>query len=334
MSKPTKNDLMIREAPAGYNASAVVLYQMGNGKVDLSVRLENETLWLNQSQMAELFDVNQPAVAKHIRNIFNIKELERERCSAKFALHLLDGRTFQTVYYNLDMIISVGYRINSIRGTQFRVWATQVLCEHILQGFTTNERRLQELRQSIRLVANVLERYDLTTDQAKAIIQVVTDYEKALDILDDYDHQRVRPVKGLPVQAQGISHDEAVKVIEQMRVKFGGSDLFGREKDDSLRSSLGAIMQSFGDQDVYPSKEEKAAHLLYFLVKNHSFVDGNKRIAAALFLWFLEKNGLMFHEDGTRRIAENALVAITLMIAESKPAEKNTICQLVAHLIV
>jgi len=336
MRKSTKKApiAVVCEAPESYNASAVVLYQMENGRVDLSVRLERETLWLNQAQMAELFDVNQPAIAKHIRNIYETKELEKTTTYSILEYMAPTGRAYATAYYNLDVIISVGYRINSIRGTQFRVWATQVLREHILQGFTTNERRLRELRQSIRLVANVLERYDLTTDQAKAIIQVVTDYEKALDILDDYDHQRVRPVKGLPVQAQGISHDEAMKVIEQMRVKFGGSDLFGREKDDSLRSSLGAIMQSFGDQDVYPSKEEKAAHLLYFLVKNHSFVDGNKRIAAALFLWFLEKNDLMFREDGTRRIAENALVAITLMIAESKPAEKNTICQLVAHLIV
>jgi prophage maintenance system killer protein len=189
------------------------------------------------------------------------------------------------------------------------------------------------LRQSIRLVANVLEHYDVTTDQARAIIQVVTDYEKALDILDDYDHQRVRPAVCSRSEAQGIDHDEALKVIVQMRKKFGGSDLFGREKDNSLQSTLGAVMQSFGGKDVYPSKEEKAAHLLYFLVKNHSFVDGNKRIAAALFLWFLEKNHLMFREDGIRRIAENALVAITLMIAERKPKEKETICQLVTHLI-
>ena len=324
---------MVCEAPASYNASAVVLFQAADGKVDLSVRLEQNTLWLNQSQMAELFGVGRTAIAKHIRNILEIKELEKETTSAILALVLPDDRVYQTKYYNLDMIISVGYRINSIRGTQFRIWATQVLRDHILQGYTHNERRLKELRQSIRLVANVLEHYDITTDQAKAIIQVVIDYEKALDILDDYDHQRVRPASCLHAPAQGIDHDEALKVIAHMREKFGGSELFGREKDNSLPGSLAAVMQSFGGKDVYPSKEEKAAHLLYFLVKNHSFVDGNKRIAATLFLWFLEKNGLMFREDGIRRIAENALVAITLMIAESKPSEKNTICQLVTHLI-
>jgi prophage maintenance system killer protein len=333
MRKSSKQASIVREAPAGYNASAVVLYQAANGTVDVSVRLEQNTLWLNQSQMAELFEVNQSSIARHISNIFEINELEKNSVYAKFAYTALDGKTYQTGYYNLDMIISVGYRINSVRGTQFRVWATRVLREHILKGYTVNERRLKELRQSIRLVANVLEHYDLTTDQAKAIIRVVTDYEKALDILDDYDHQRVRPAVCPHAPALGIGYDEALKIIGQMRKKFGGSELFGCEKDSSLPGSLGAVMQSFGDKDVYPSKEEKAAHLLYFLVKNHSFVDGNKRIAAALFLWFLEKNGLMFREDGTRRIAENALVAITLMIAESKPVEKQTICQLVTHLI-
>ena len=333
MRKPSKSTLALREAPAGYNANAVVLFQAANGKVDLSVRLEKDTLWLNQSQMAELFDVGRAAITKHIRNIFELNELDENSTCSKMEHVALNGRTYQTVFYNLDMIISVGYRVNSVRGTQFRIWATQVLREHILKGYTVNERRLKELRQSIRLVANVLEHYDITADQAKALIQVVVDYEKALDILDDYDHQRVRPAQCAKAHAQGISHDEALKIIAHMREKFGGSELFGREKDSSLQSSLAAVMQSFGGADVYPSKEEKAAHLLYFLVKNHSFVDGNKRIAAALFLWFLQKNGLMFREDGTRRIAENALVAITLMIAESNPSEKGTICQLVTHLI-
>ena len=333
MPKPSKNTLTLREAPAGYNANAVVLFQAANGKVDLSVRLEKDTLWLNQSQMAELFEVERSVITKHLRNIFKTNELDERLTCANFAHIIARGRTYSAAYYNLDVIISVGYRVNSARGTQFRIWATQVLREHILKGYTVNERRLKELRQSIRLVANVLEHYDITTDQAKAIIQVVVDYEKALDILDDYDHQRVRPVQCIQAQAQGISYDEALKIIAQMREKFVGSDLFGREKDSSLQSSLAAIMQSFGGADVYPSKEEKAAHLLYFLVKNHSFVDGNKRIAATFFLWFLEKNGLMFREDGIRRIAENALVAITLMIAESKPTEKETICQLITHLI-
>lgn len=333
MRKPSKKALILREAPESYNASAVVMFQAADGKVDLSVRLEKDTLWLNQSQMADLFDVGRTAIAKHVRNIFKTNELDKNSTCAKMAQVAPNGKIYQFVYYNLDMIISVGYRVNSMRGTQFRIWATQVLREHILKGYTVNERRLNELRQSIRLVANVLENYDVTTDQAKALIQVVTDYEKALDILDDYDHQRVRPVTCARSQAQGISHEEALKTIEHMREKFGGSELFGREKDNSLQSSLAAVMQSFGGADVYPSKEEKAAHILYFLVKNHSFVDGNKRIAAALFLWFLQKNGLMFREDGIRRIAENALVAITLMIAESKPSEKETICQLVTHLI-
>ena len=332
MNKSTSKASFVREAPAGYTANAVVLYQAANGKVDLNVRLEQNTLWLNQAQLSELFEVDRSVITKHIRNIFKINELDEKGTCAFFA-HMAAGRAYQTVYYNLDVIISVGYRVNSIRGTQFRIWATQVLREHVLRGYTINERRLRELRQSIRLVANVLEHYDVTTDQAKAIIQVVVDYEKALDILDDYDHQRACPVACAHSPAQGINHGEALKIIAHMREKFGGSELFGREKDGSLAGSLAAVMQSFGGRDLYPSKEEKAAHLLYFLVKNHSFVDGNKRIAATLFMWFLEKNGLMFRDDGTRRIAENALVAITLMIAESKPTEKDTICQLVTHLI-
>ena len=332
MRKSTAAASCVRETPAAYTANSVVLFQTENGKIDLSVRLEQDTLWLNQSQMADLLEVDRSVITKHIRNIFHTNELDEKGTCAFFA-HMAAGRAYQTVYYNLDVIISVGYRVNSIRGTQFRIWATHVLREHLLKGHTVNERRLKELRQSIRLVANVLENYDVTTDQAKAIIQVVIDYEKALDILDDYDHQRVRPAVCAHSPARGIDHAEAMKIIAHMRDKFGGSALFGREKDDSLHSSLAAVMQSFGGGDLYPSKEEKAAHLLYFLVKNHSFVDGNKRIAATLFIWFLEKNGLMFRDDGTRRIAENALVAITLMIAESKPTEKNTICQLVTHLI-
>lgn len=237
------------------------------------------------------------------------------------------------VFYNLDVIISVGYRVNSKRGTQFRIWATNVLRDHIVKGYTANEKRLQELRQSLQLVEHVLDRHDVTSDEAKALLRVVTDYAYALDLLDEYDHQRVR---GAPVRkgiAKGISYDEARRIIDRLREKFSGSDLFGREKDDSFHSSLNAVMQTFDGKDVYPSFEEKASHLLYFLVKNHSFVDGNKRIAAALFLWFMEKNCLLYRKDGTKRIADAALVAITLMIAESPPREKDSIIRIVLHLI-
>jgi prophage maintenance system killer protein len=223
--------------------------------------------------------------------------------------------------------------VNSKRGTQFRIWATQVLRDHIVKGYSVNERRLKELRQSIRLVGQVLDRYDVSSDKARALLRVVTDYERALDILDDYDHQRIPPLKLPRAAAVGIEYDEALGIIDQMRKKFGGSALFGREKDASLRSSLSSVMQTFEGKDVYPSLGEKAAHLLYFLVKNHSFVDGNKRIAAALFLWFMEKNGLLYHSDGVKRISDTALVAITLMVAESVPGQRDALTRLVANLL-
>ena len=239
----------------------------------------------------------------------------------------------QVEYFNLDAILSVGYRVNSKRGTQFRIWATRVLRDHLLQGYSVNERRLQELKQSLRIVGQVLDRYDVSSDQAQALLRVVTDYARALDILDDYDHQRVRLGAVRRGEARGIDYDEAIAIVAQLRTTYGGSELFGREKDASLRGSLGAVMQAFDGADVYPSLEEKAAHLLYFLVKNHSFVDGNKRIGAALFLWFMEKNGMLYRPDGAKRVADNALVAITLMIAESAPDQREILTRIIVELI-
>lgn len=323
---------MAREGIAGYGG-AVAIYRAPDGKVSLDVRLEKDTLWLDAHQMAVLFDRDRSVILRHIRNIYDTSELDPSSTCAKNAQVAVDGKVRKMDFYNLDVIIGVGYRVNSKRGTQFRIWATQVLRDHILKGYTANERRLKELRQSIKLVGRVLNRYDVSSDQAKALLRVVADYERALDILDDYDHQRVRPLKLPRAEAVGIGYDEALRLIERMRKKFGGSPLFGREKDEGLRGSLSAIMQTFDGRDLYPSPEEKAAHLLYFLVKNHSFVDGNKRIAAALFLWFLEKNRLLYRSDGAKRMADAALVAITLMIAESDPGQKDVLTRLVANLI-
>jgi prophage maintenance system killer protein len=283
--------------------------------------------------MAELFATERSVITKHLRNIFRSGELSRQAVSAKFAHTASDGKKYQVDFFNLDAIISVGYRVNSRRGTQFRMWATQILREHILKGYSVNERRLKELRQSIRLIGKVLDTHDMSSDQARALLHVVTDYERALDILDDYDHQRLYG-RTLPyVEAVGIRYDEAVRIIDQMRRRFNASELFGREKDDSLRSSLAAIMQTFDGEDVYPGLEEKAAHLLYFLVKNHSFVDGNKRIAAALFLCFMEKNGRLYSADGGKRIADATLVAMTLLIAESDPLQKDILTRILANLL-
>jgi len=314
----------------------IILYQSPDGKAALDVRLEGETLWLSLNQLAGLFERDKSVISRHLNKIFKSGELEREATVAFFAtVQDEGGRPVERKieYFNLDAIISVGYRVNSRRGTQFRIWATNVLQEHILKGYSVNQRRLKELRQSIKLVGHVLDRYDVDSDQAKALLKVVADYSYALDLLDDYDYQRVNVTCVRKGKVKSVSYDEAMQIIGQLRNTFGASAIFGKEKDASLESSLQAIMQTAGGEDVYPSLEEKSAHLLYFLVKNHSFVDGNKRIAAALFLWFMEKNHALYNKDGTKRIADNALVAITLMTAESRPSEKDVMARLIVNLI-
>ena len=314
----------------------IVLYQAQDGTVELDVRLERESLWLSLNQIAALFERDKSVISRHLRNVYATAELDRAATVAFFAtVQDEGGRTVerQVEYFNLDAILSVGYRVNSKRGTQFRIWATRVLRDHLLQGYSVNERRLQELKQSLRVVGQVLDRYDVSSDQAQALLRVVTDYARALDILDDYDHQRVRLGAVRRGEARGIDYEEAIAIVAQLRTTYGGSELFGREKDASLRGSLGAVMQAFDGADVYPSLEEKAAHLLYFLVKNHSFVDGNKRIGAALFLWFMEKNGMLYRLDGAKRVADNALVAITLMIAESAPDQREILTRIIVELI-
>jgi prophage maintenance system killer protein len=286
--------------------------------------------------MALLFEKDTDTIGLHLRNVFKEGELEEAATTEEYSVVQTEGQrqvSRKVRFYNLDAILSVGYRVNSKRGTQFRIWATHVLRDHLLQGYSVNERRLRELKQSLRIVGQVLDRYDVSSDQAQALLHVVTDYARGLDILDDYDHQRSQPLSVRGGEARGIDCEEAIAIVGQLRATFGGSELFGREKDASLRSSLAAVMQSFDGADVYPGLEEKAAHLLYFLVKNHSFVDGNKRIGAALFLWFMEKNGILYRPDGTKRIADNALVAITLMIAESVPDQRGILTRIVVELI-
>lgn len=314
----------------------VLLYQSADGGPALDVRLEQETVWLTQRQMADLFDKDTDTIGLHIRNVFKEGELAPESTTEESSVVQKEGgrqvrRKVRS--YNLDVIISVGYRVKSQRGTQFRIWATNVLRQHLVRGYTVHERRLKELNQAVRLIADVAQRRTLSGDEAAALLNVVADYTYALDVLDDYDHQRVSlgEVSRGPVATLGI--DEARQVVVRMGERFGASDLFGREKDEGLEGSLAAVMQTFGGEEVYPSLEEKAAHLLYFLVKNHHFVDGNKRIAAALFLWFLEKNKALYRADGGKRIADNALVAMTLLIAESRPDEKDVLTRVVVNLI-
>ncbi len=314
----------------------VVLYQAPDGSVELQVRLEKESIWLNQRQMAVLFDRDTDTIGLHLRNIFNDGELDEVATTEESSVVQMEGdrRVRRSVrFYNLDAIISVGYRINSKRGTQFRIWATRVLRDHILKGYTVNETRLRDLNQAVRLISGIVERRDLSGDEATALLRVVGEYSRALELLDDYDHQRVRAPQTSGATAYMMDHDEAMHVVGQLRQRFGGSDIFGVEKDAGLKSALGAVMQTADGRDVYPSLEEKAAHLLYFLVKNHAFIDGNKRIAAALFLWFLERNGVLYSTGGAQLISDAALVATTLMISESHPREKDVLVRIVTHLL-
>ncbi len=321
---------------SGDRKGEIILFRGIDRQAVIEVRLEKDTVWLSLNQIADLFGRDKSVISRHLHNIFKEKELSRKTTVAFFAtVRNEGGRPVRrdVAFFNLDAIISVGYRVNSKRGTQFRIWATDILRAHLVKGFSENKQRLQELQQSLQLVEHVLERHEVNSDEAKALLRVVTDYSSALDLLDDYDHQRIPAAPVHKGTVNPVSYEEARRIIGRLREKFGASAIFGQEKDESLHSSLNAVMQTFGGKDVYPGIEEKGAHLLYFLVKNHSFVDGNKRIAAALFLWFMEKNGLLYAKDGSKRIADTALVAITLMIAESAPREKDPVIRIVTNLV-
>lgn len=314
----------------------IVLYQAADGTVELDVRLERESLWLSQKQMSLLFDKDSDTIGLHLRNIFKEGELDESATTEEYSVVQEEGARRvrrQVRFFNLDAILSVGYRVNSRRGTQFRIWATRILRDHILRGYSVNQNRLRDLNRTVRLVASVIERKDLSGDEAKALLRVLGEYSRALELLDDYDHQRVAAPDTTGKLVHMLSYEEASRVVAQLKQRFGESSLFGTEKDKGLASALGAVMQTSGGEDVYPSLEEKAAHLLYFLVKNHAFVDGNKRIAAALFLWFLERNRILFTDDGARLISDAALVAMTLMISESRREEKEVLVRIVTHLL-
>jgi len=321
----------------------VIIYQPQSGAPEIQVTFENESLWLSQRAMGELFDKDTDTIGLHIKNIFNERELQEDATTEKSSVVQKEGNRSvkRTVtHYNLDVILSVGYRVSSKRGTQFRIWASKVLKDYLVQGYALNEKRLKDqsqqydaLKATVRLLGTVASAKTLNTDEASGLLKVITDYTYALDILDRYDHRNLTIEATHKQTAFVATYAEAMKAIHGLRDKFGGSSLFGNEKDDSFQSSIATIYQSFGGHDLYPSVEEKAASLLYFVVKNHSFSDGNKRIAAFLFVWFLEKNNLLYREDGSKRLADNVLVALTLMIAESKPDEKEIMVQVVVNLI-
>ena len=319
----------------------ILIYQTEDGQTQIDVRLENDTVWLTQAQMAELFETDRTSIVRHINNIYKVEELDKESTCAKIAQVQQEGK--RTVkrsipFFNLDMIISVGYRVNSKRGVKFRQWANKVLKDYLVKGYAVNERirkeQIGELRQLVGMLGRTIQNQPvLSTDETNALFDVVVDYTYALDTLDDYDYQRLMVKETTQEDKFHATYDNAMEAIKALRDKFGGSTLFGNEKDDSFKSSIGQIYQTFGGEELYPSVEEKAAMLLYLVTKNHSFSDGNKRIAATLFLWFLNNNDILYRPDGGKRIADNALVALTLMIAESKTEEKDVMVKVVVNLI-
>ena len=313
----------------------IIIYQTEDGQTQIDVRLENETVWLTANQMSLLFDRDGKTIRKHINNVFSEGELEKINNT-----HFLRvvGVKQPVATYNLDVIISVGYRVKSKRGTAFRIWARKVLKEYLVKGYAVNERirkeQIGELRQLVGMLGRTIQSQPvLSTDETSALFEVVTDYTYALDTLDNYDYQRLTIEKTTKEEPFHATYENAMEEINQLREKFGGSVLFGNEKDDSFKSSIGQIYQTFGGKELYPSVEEKAAMLLYLVTKNHSFSDGNKRIAATLFLWFLNGNRILYRADGSKRIPDNTLVALTLMIAESKTEEKDVMVKVVVNLI-
>ena len=314
----------------------IVIYQTEDGQTQIDVRLENDTVWLNVAQMAELFDKEESNVRRHIINAFREGELERDENNVQ-KIHV-NGVKKPVPFYSLDVIISIGYRVKSKRGTAFRIWARNVLKEYLVKGYAVNERmrkeQIGELRQLVGMLGRTIQNQPLlSNDETNALFEVVTDYTYALDTLDNYDYERLTIDKTTKEEPFHATYENAMEAINGLREKFGGSALFGNEKDDSFKSSIGQIYQTFGGQELYPSVEEKAAMLLYLVTKNHSFSDGDKRIAATLFLWFLNNNHVLYRADGGKRIADNTLVALTLMIAESRTEEKDVMVKVVVNLI-
>ena len=321
--------------------NSIEIYRSQDGSIQLNVKLENDTVWLTQSQMAELFGVDRTSIVRHIRNIYKSEELDQNSTCAKNAQVRTEGHRSilrEIPYYNLDMIISVGYRVNSKNATSFRRWATSVLKKYLIKGYAINQQikldRYNELKDVVRLMSRTVDMQEkVTSEEYGGLFNVISDYVYALDTLDHYDYQSLSIQKTTKEEPFRATYDNAMEAINALKEKFGGSQWFANEKDDSFKSSIGQIYQTFGGEELYPSVEEKAAMLLYLVVKNHSFSDGNKRIAAMLFLWFLNNNHVLYAEDGHKRIADNTLVALTLMIAESRTEEKDVMVKVVVNLI-
>ena len=314
--------------------SGIEIYVAPDNSIQLQVKLDQDTVWLSVEQMAMLFGKEESNIRRHIINIFRDEEVPREN-NVHF-LHV-NGVKKPVPFYSLDMILSIGYRVNSRSAIAFRQWANRVLKEYLLKGYAVRKdmqlKQYEELKQLVGVLQHTMQTEALTTSEARDLVNVVTDYTYALDTLDNYDYQRLTISDTEGTERFHATYENAMEAIHSLKEKFGESWLFGNEKDDSFKSSMGQIYQTFGGQELYPSVEEKAAMLLYLVTKNHSFSDGNKRIAATLFLWFMDRNGILYTSEGHKRIADNTLVALTLMIAESRTEEKDVMVKVVVNLI-
>ncbi|WP_299669798.1 RhuM family protein [uncultured Polaribacter sp.] len=304
----------------------IVIYKTNDNSIEVEVQFDGNTLWLSQTEITSLFERDQSVISRHINNVF--KEFELEKKSNMQKMHIANSDK-PVALYSLDVIISVGYRVKSKRGTQFRIWANKILKEHLAKGYSINEKRLEQLQKTIQLV----HRTSKITSETKDLLDILSDYSSALDILDQFDHQSLTKNNVNNFVSYKIEYQEAKIAIEKLRLKFGGSKLFGNEKDHSFKSSIATIDQTFDGKELYSSIEEKSANLLYLVVKNHSFTDGNKRIAAWLFVWYLDKNNFLYTSEGAKRIENNTLVALTLMVAESNPNEKEIMVNVIINLI-
>jgi len=325
------------------NSSEIKIYQVEGGQTEIEVKLRDETVWLSQKQMAELFDKDSDTIGLHLKNIYKSGELQETATTEDSSVVQIEGTRKvkrKIRIYNLDAIISVGYRVNSKRGTQFRIWANKVLREYLVKGFSINERRLRsqtekllELQRTVKIIGGVLDQKRLTGDEGEALLRLISDYAYSLDLLDQYDYQKLEVPESKRKEAFRLSYDEAKDLIKKVKSVYDTTELFGKEKDKSFESSISTIYQTHDGQDLYPSLEEKAAHLLYFITKNHSFIDGNKRIAAFIFIYFLDRNGILFDSNVRKIIDDNALVALTILIAVSDPEEKDTLIKVIVNLL-
>ena len=323
--------------------SEIQIFTAQDGTTEIQVKFSNETVWLSQKQLSLLFDKNTDTIGLHLKNIYKSGELDETSTTEESSVVQQEGKrkvNRKIKYYNLDAIISVGYRVNSKRGIQFRVWANKVLKDYLIKGFSINEQKLiqqndqlKELQESVKILGNVLNYKELSNNESTGLLKIISDYAYALDILDQYDYQSLKIDATSGKEIYKLTYKEAIEQVLLAKSAHGNSELFGREKDNSFESSITTIFQTFGKTDLYPSIEEKAANLLYFITKNHSFTDGNKRIAAFMFLYFLEKNGILYDKYGNKRIADNTLVSLTLMIAVSKQDEKETMVKVIVNLI-